>query len=184
MAVQIIHTDRYGDLKVVMAFHEGPRVIHLLENGCYVFDGGLPVADKKDLAKGLPFEFVAPALEWLEHKDDRVDGSIRAITVKGNNTLVFSDTGEPVTNIQDIIDFFDPGRFREAALIAFANQLAMEKRAKEEGRPTPPKKTTTEKRRESMQKINAKKAKEAKAKKASAPKEAAPNLAEAAAGAG
>ena len=79
--LQKVRTDKYGELEVVQSFQEGPRVIHLLKNGAYVFDSGLPVSEESDLRKGIgkAGNFLAEALEWLEHKDDRVHGLIREI---------------------------------------------------------------------------------------------------------
>lgn len=179
MALQVIHTDRYGDLKVVQSFHEGPQVIHLLENGCYVFNGGLPIQSAKDLQKGVPFEFLKPALEWFEHKDDRASGMVREIKVLANNKLVFADDGSPVVNIEDVIAFYEPGPFRTAALEAFAENLAKEKAAKLVMPQGPKKPAVTDERRARMQKLNEAKAKKARAAKAAA---SAPPAQEAAAG--
>jgi hypothetical protein len=127
---QIIRTDKYGALKVVQSYHDGPRVIHRLENGAYVFDSGLPVSDKKELRQGLPAMHLQEALDWFDHKKDREESPPRAIKVLPNNRVVFEDTGEDVSNIQDIVSYFDPGPFREAAMIAFADKLKADKEAK------------------------------------------------------
>lgn len=176
MEPQVIHTDRFGDLQVVQSYHEGPRLIHLLENGCYVMDGGLPVKDAKELRQGIPIEFLQDALDWLEHKDDRSDERVRPITVTRDNALIFTDTGEKVTLVQDVIDFFEPGPFREAALIAFATNLAKEKEQKA-ALPLGAKKapTTTDKRREHMKQINTRK-KADKGKQVAQPKPEAPSM--------
>jgi hypothetical protein len=171
--LQTLHTDRYGDLHVVMTFHEGPRPIHLLENGAYVIDGGLAITDKKELQKGVPHEFLPAALEWLEKKDDMTGLVVRAIKVLANNKLVFEDDGSPVINIEDIINFYEPGPFRTAALEAFAENLAKEKAAKLAMPLGAKKKETdaTEQRRAQMKKINAEKKAKAARPPAPAPKQ-------------
>ena len=128
--VQIIHTDKYGDLKVVQGFHEGPRVVFLLENGAYVFDSGLAVSDKAELRKGIPAKSLQAALDWFDHRQDSEDNPPRAIKVLRDNRVVFEDDGSDVQNIQDIVAFFGPGPFREAAMIAFADKLKADKEAK------------------------------------------------------
>lgn len=128
--VQIIHTDKYGDLKVVKGFHEGPRVIFLLENGAYVFDSGLPVQDKAELRKAIPAKSLQAALDWFDNRLDSEENPPRAIKVLRDNRVVFEDDGTDVQNIQDIVAFFGPGPFREAAMIAFADKLKADRDAK------------------------------------------------------
>jgi hypothetical protein len=128
--VQLIKSDQYGTLRVVQAYHEGPRPIFRLENGAYVFDTGLPVTDRADLRKSLPAKHLQTALDWFDGAKEREENPPRAIKVLPNNRVVFEDTGEDVQNIQDIVAYFDPGPFREAAMIAFADKLKADKEAK------------------------------------------------------
>jgi hypothetical protein len=127
---QIIHTDKYGDLRVVQAYHEGPRVILLLENGSYVYDSGLPVQDKAELRKAIPANLLQAALDRFDKHLEREEHPTRAIKIMPNNAVVFEDDGSPVQNIQDIVAYFDAGPFREAAMIAFADKLKADKEAK------------------------------------------------------
>ena len=98
--LQKIRTDKYGELEVVQSFHEGRLPIHLLKNGSYVFSSGLPVSKASDLREGLGGKstFLAEALDWLEHKDDRVFGLIREIKHL-HGKLVYADDGSPVNSI-------------------------------------------------------------------------------------
>ena len=128
--VQIIHTDKYGDLRVVQAYHEGPRVVLLLENGSYVYDSGLPVVDKAELHKAIPAKFLQAALDRFDHQAKKDAHPARAIKVLPNNEVVFEDDGSPVTNIQDIVAYWGPGPFREAAMIAFADKLKADRDSK------------------------------------------------------
>jgi hypothetical protein len=128
--VQIIHTDKYGDLKVVQAYHEGPRVVLLLENGSYVYDSGLPVVDKAELQKAVPAKFLQAALDRFDHQAKSDAHPARPIKVLPNNEVVFEDDGSPVTNIQDIVAYWGPGPFREAAMIAFADKLKADRDSK------------------------------------------------------
>ena len=128
--VQIIHTDKYGDLRVVQAYHEGPRVVLLLENGSYVYDSGLPVADQAELHKAIPAKFLQAALDRFTHQAGKDAHPARAIKVLPNNEVVFEDDGSPVTNIQDIVAYWGPGPFREAAMIAFADKLKADRDSK------------------------------------------------------
>ena len=121
--VQIIHTDKYGDLRVVQAYHEGPRVVLLLENGSYVYDSGLPVVDQAELHQAIPAKFLQAALDRFNHQTEKDAHPARAIKVLPNNEVVFEDDGSPVINIQDIVAYWGPGPFREAAMIAFADKL-------------------------------------------------------------
>jgi hypothetical protein len=123
---QIIKTDKYGDLRVIQGYHESKRVVFLLENGCYVSDTGRPIEDEEELREAIPLPYLPPALDWLKHKDDVPEDRPRKIIVTAKNLLVFED-GTPVTNVQDIISFYEPGPFREAALIAFADKLRADK---------------------------------------------------------
>lgn len=124
---QIVQTDKYGALRVMRTFHEGPRPLHLLENGAYVFDTGLPVKSKDELRKAIPASALQEALDWFEHRFDVDKSPVKSIKVLSNNTVVYDD-GSPVTSIDDIVNFFEPGPFREAALLAFASKLAEEKK--------------------------------------------------------
>jgi len=140
---QMVKSDKYGMLKVIQSYHEGPRIIHRLENGAYVFDSGLPVTDKADLRRGIPVKSLQAALDWFDHKRDQEENPARAIKVLPNNRVVFEDDGTEVQNIQDIVAYWEAGPFREAAMIAFADKL---KRDQDERNPmklgpkTPPKK--------------------------------------------
>ena len=129
--LQKVRTDKYGELEVVQSFQEGPRVIHLLKNGAYVFDSGLPVTEASDLRRGIgkAGNFLAEALEWLEHKDDRVHGLIREIKSQ-RGTLVYADDGTPVNSVEDIISFYEPGPFREAAFAVYAAMVTGNQEAK------------------------------------------------------
>jgi hypothetical protein len=177
---QILNTEKYGKIRVIMSFHEGPRVIHLLENGSYCFEDGRGVDDVQQLRNAIPTPYIEKALFWFEHRDDRVMGKVRKIEILPNNTLVYADTQTPVDAIDDVLAYFDPGPFREAALIAFANRLQAlksgkapswkqvtgsdQKAAQVTESPPAPKKPQT-----SIEKARAAKAKKAAAKKAAAP---------------
>jgi len=128
--LQKVRTDKYGELEVVQSFHEGPQIVHLLKNGAYVFGSGLPVKEEKDLrtALGRTSGFIEDALEWLKHKDDRIDGSIREIKHL-HGKMVYADDGSPVNSIEDIIAFFEPGPFREAAFAVYAQMVVAVKEA-------------------------------------------------------
>lgn len=128
--IQTINTDKYGVLRVLQAYHEGPRPIFLLETGDYVYDSGLPVQEKAELRKAVPVHLLQAALDRFDKSLEREQNPARAIKVLGNNQVVFEDDGSPVTNIQDIVAFFDAGPFREAAMIAFADKLKAEKETK------------------------------------------------------
>ena len=145
--LQKVRTDKYGELEVVQSFQEGPRVIHLLKNGAYVFDSGLPVSEESDLRKGIgkAGNFLAEALEWLEHKDDRVHGLIREIKSQ-RGTLVYADDGTPVNSVEDIISFYEPGPFREAAFAVYAAMVTGTQEAK--FTPQPPAKKPAPPRKE------------------------------------
>ena len=129
--LQKIRTDKYGELEVVQSFHEGRLPIHLLKNGAYVFSSGLPVSKASDLRDGLGGKstFLPEALEWLEHKDDRVFGLIREIKHL-HGKLVYADDNSPVNDIEDIIRFFEPGPFREAAFAVYAQMVTGNQEAK------------------------------------------------------
>jgi hypothetical protein len=127
---QVVKSDKYGSLKVIQSYQEGPRIIHRLENGAYVHDSGLPVTDKAELRKGIPVKYLQEALDWFDHKKDLDENPAREIKVLPNNRVVFADDGSEVTNIQDIVAYFDAGPFREAAMIAFADKLKADKEAK------------------------------------------------------
>jgi hypothetical protein len=99
-----------------------------LENGAYCFDTGLPVKETNELRQAIPIHFLKEALDWFENRNKMLENPPRRINIQGN-ALVFDDWS-PVTEIQDVIDFFEPGPFREAAMIVFATNLAAEKAAK------------------------------------------------------
>jgi hypothetical protein len=128
-------TDKYGKLRVIRSFQEGsgPRVVHLLENGAYVWDTGLPVQDLETLLAALPKEQKPAAREWWENRHKKLENPARKLDITQDNRVVFADDGSPVTNVQDIIDYFEPGPFREAALVAFAQGLAESKAKKGAG---------------------------------------------------
>ena len=132
--LQKIRTDKYGELEVVQSFHEGRLPIHLLKNGAYVFSSGLPVSKASDLRDGLGGKstFLPEALDWLEHKDDRVFGLIREIKHL-HGKLVYADDNSPVNSVEDIIAFYEPGPFREAAFAVYAQMVA----GKQEAQITP-----------------------------------------------
>ena len=129
---QKIRTDKYGDIEVVMWFHEGPRPIALTKNGAYVFDSGLAVTEAVDLrtAIGKQKDFLDAALAWLDHKDDRIDGSIREIKLLHGKMMVYADDNSPVDSVEDIIAFFEPGPFRDAAFKVWAEMVAGAKESK------------------------------------------------------
>lgn len=127
---QLVKSDKYGTLKVIQSYHEGPRIVHRLENGAYVFDTGLPVTEKTDLRKSIPVQYLQEALDWFDNKRGQEENPPRAIKVLPNNRVIFEDTGEDVQNIQDIVSYWEPGPFREAAMIAFADKLKRDKEAK------------------------------------------------------
>ncbi|CAO0823784.1 conserved hypothetical protein [Desulfarculales bacterium] len=127
---QLVKSDKYGTLKVIQSYHEGPRIVHRLENGAYVFDTGLPVTDKSDLRKCIPVKYLQTALDWFDNKRGQEENPPRAIKVLPDNRVVFEDDGTEVTNIQDIVSYWEPGPFREAAMIAFADKLKRDKEDK------------------------------------------------------
>jgi len=128
---QILNTEKFGKIRVYMSFHEGPRVIHLLENGSYCFEDGRGVDDIQQLRNAIPTPYIKDALFWFEHRDDRLSGRVRKIEITPDNRLVYADTQSPVESIEDVLAYFDPGPFREAALIAFAARLQALKAGKE-----------------------------------------------------
>lgn len=130
---QILNTEKYGKIRVIMSFHEGPRVVHLLENGTYCFEDGRGVETEQQLRDAIPLVYIEDALFWFVHREDRVTGRVRKIDILPNNNLVYADNQAPVDSIDDVLAYFDPGPFREAALIAFANRLQAIKMGKVPG---------------------------------------------------
>ncbi len=126
---QIIHTAKYGDMKVKMWGHEGPKPIAWLENDSFANDGGHAITDKKELRQAFPAVLLADVLLAFESHQNFQQTAGRKIEVTRDNRVIFADTGEAVAELQDIVDYFEPGPFREAAMVAFAEKLRADKEA-------------------------------------------------------
>ena len=125
---QILHTKQFGDLKVVMSFHEPPYHVALLENGAYVDINGLPLNDEKPLRKAIPVEFLTDAINWFRHRHDREEGRLQKILVEPDGSCTLED-GSPITSISQLTEALKPGPMLDAALLWFTKKKVAEEKA-------------------------------------------------------
>lgn len=138
---QIISTKQFGDLEVVMSFHEPPFHIALCSNGAYIHISGLPVKDKSELRKAIPAEFLQDALDWWDHRHEMEENPPLRVLVQPDGSCIFED-GSPITNTSQLTQALKPGPMLDAALLWFTKK----KVAEEEGKkPVQTKKPSTPK---------------------------------------
>lgn len=129
---QTLHTKQFGDLKVVMSFHEPPYHVALCENGAYVDINGLPIKDKTVLRKAIPVEFLPDALDWFDHRHEREGTPVKKIRIEPDGSCIFED-GSPVTSSSQLVQAIKPGPMLDAALLWFTKQQIAQEEAKTQG---------------------------------------------------
>jgi hypothetical protein len=120
---QKLFTKKYGELKVVRSWQEGPNHIALLTNGAYVHITGLPVKTKAELQAVLTGEDLEKAENWFDHRHEEVENPPLRIMFEADGTPIFED-GTPVESPSDLVQSLKPGPVLDAALVALARKMA------------------------------------------------------------
>jgi len=135
---QILHTKQFGDLKVVMSFHEPPYHVALCENGAYVDINGLPIQDKAILRKAIPVEFLQDALDWFDHRHEMEGAPPLRVIVNPDGSCEFED-GSPIESTSQLTQALKPGPMLDAALLWFTKKKIAEEEGEEAQRTKVPK---------------------------------------------